>query len=80
MNCDVQSDLATLALKNEEQLIYFQSRILRLHQEIMRSGEIVSHTRLLFQYTKALKKSEKLRDIIAPKKTDLITFLYNNRE
>ena len=44
----------------------------------MLSGEIVSPTRLLFHYMKALTKSEKLRDFIAPKITDIITFLYNN--
>ena len=50
MNGDVQSDLATLAFKNGEQLEYFHSRILRIQQEIMLSGEIVSPTILLFQY------------------------------
>ena len=49
MNGDVQSNLSTLAFKNGEQLEYFHSRILRLQQEIMLSGEIVSPTRLLFQ-------------------------------
>ena len=44
----------------------------------MLSGEIVSPTRLLFHYIKALKKSEKLRAFIAPKMTDLITFFDNN--
>ena len=44
----------------------------------MLSGEIVSPTRLLFQYIKALKKSDKLRDFIPPKMTDLITLLDNN--
>ena len=44
----------------------------------MISGEIVSPTRLLFQYMKALTKSEKLRAFIVPKMTDLITFLDNN--
>ena len=60
MNGDVQSDLATLAFRNGEQLEYFHSRILRLQQEIMLSGEIVSPTRLLLQYMKVLTKSEKL--------------------
>ena len=78
MNGDVQSDLATLAFKNGEQLEDFHSRILRLQQEIMLSGEIVSPTRLLLQYMKALTKSEKLKAFIAPKMTDLITFLDNN--
>ena len=44
----------------------------------MLSGEIVFPNRILFQYTKALKKSEKLRYFIAPKMTDLITFLDKN--
>ena len=54
MNGYVQSDLATLAFKNGEQLEYFHSIILRLQQEIMLSGEIFSPSRLIFQYTKAL--------------------------
>ena len=78
MNGDVQSDLATLDFRNGEQLEYFHSRILRLQQEIMLSGEIVSPTRLLIQYMTALTKSEKLRDFIAPKMTDLITFINKN--
>ena len=44
----------------------------------MLSGEIVSPTRLLFQYMKELSKSDKLRYFIAPKMTDLINFLDNN--
>ena len=44
----------------------------------MLSGEIVSPTRLLFHCTKELTKSEKLRAFIAPKMTDIITFLDNN--
>ena len=47
MNGDVQSDISTLAFRNGEQLEDFHSRILRLQQEIMLSGEIVSPTRLL---------------------------------
>ena len=78
MNSGVQSNLATLAFKNGEQLEYFHSRILRLQKEILLSGEIVSPTRLLFQYMKALTKSEKLRAFVAPKMTDLITFLDKN--
>ena len=78
MNADIQSDLATLAFKNGEQLEDFHSRILRLQQEIMLSGEIVSPNRLLFQYMKALTKSDKPRYFIAPKMIDLITFLENN--
>ena len=38
MNGDVESDLATLAFKNGEQLEDFHSRILILQQEIMLSG------------------------------------------
>ena len=44
----------------------------------MLSGEIFSPTRLLFQYIKALTKSEKLRAFISPKMTYLITFPHNN--
>ena len=50
MNGDVQSDLAILAFRNGEQSEDFHSRILRLQQEIMLSGEIVSPTRLLIKY------------------------------
>ena len=78
MNGDVQSDLATLAFRNGEQLEYFRSRILRLQQEIMLSGEIVSPTRILIQYMKALTNIEKLKAFIAPKMTDLITFIDKN--
>ena len=78
MNGDVQYDLATLDFKNGEQLEDFHSRILRLQQEIMLYVEIVSPTRLLLQYKKALTKSEKLKAFIAPKMTDLITFLDKN--
>ena len=78
MNGDVQSDLATLAFRNGEQLEYFHRRILRLQQEIMLSGEIISPTRLLFQHMKAFTKSEKLRVFIAPNMTDLITFIDKN--
>ena len=38
INGDVQSDLATLAFKNGEQLEDFHSRILRLQQVIMLFG------------------------------------------
>ena len=80
INGDVQSDLATLDFNNGEQLEDFNIRIIRLHQEIILSGEIVSPARLIFQYMKALTKSEKLRAFIAPKMTDLITFLdYNGK-
>ena len=46
----------------------------------MLSGEIFSPTRLLFQYMKALTKSEKLRAFIAPNITDIITFLDKNEK
>ena len=38
MDGDVQSDLATLAFNNGEQLGYFHIRIIRIQQEIMLSG------------------------------------------
>ena len=75
MNGDIQSDLATLAFRNGEQLEDFHSRILRLQQEIMLSGETFSPTILLLHYMKALTNSEKLKAFIAPKITDLITFI-----
>ena len=78
MNCYVQSDLATLAFKNGEQLEYFHSRILRLQQEIRLSGEIIPPTIILFQCMKALTKRDNLRSFIAPNMTDLITLLENN--
>ena len=78
MNVYVQYDLATLAFRNGEQLEDFHIMILRLQQEIMLSGEIVFPTRLLIQYMKALTKSEKLKEFIAPKMTYLITFIDKN--
>ena len=78
MNGDVQSDIATLAIKNGERLEDFHSIILRLQQEVILSGETVSPTRLLFQYMKSLSKSEKIKAFIAPKMTYLITFPDNN--
>ena len=78
MNGDVQSDLDTLTFRNGEQLEYFHSRILRLQQEIILSGEIFSPTRLLIQYMKALTKSEKLKAFISPKMTYLTTFIDKN--
>ena len=80
MNGDVKSDISTLAFNRGEQLEEFHVKIIRLQQEIMLSGEIVSPTRLLFQYTKSLLKSDKLRYFIAPKMTDLIKFLDNNEK
>ena len=78
MNGDVQYYIATLALNNGEQLEDFYSRIIRLQQEIILSGEIISPNRLLFQYMKAFSDSDKLRDFIAPKMTYIITFPNNN--
>ena len=78
MNGDVQSDLSTPAFKNREQLEYFHSTILILQQEIILSGETVSPKRLIFQYMKALSKSDKMEAFIVPKMTDLIKFLDNN--
>ena len=75
MNDDVKYDLSTLKLKNGEQLEEFHGRILRLQQEIILSGEIVSPTRLLLQYMRELSKSDKVRDFIAPNITDIITLL-----
>ena len=46
----------------------------------MLSGEIVSPTRILFQYTNELSKSDKIRSFIAPSMTYLITFLDNNEK
>ena len=78
MNGDVKYDLATLAFKNGEQLEDFRSRILRIQQVIVLYGEIVSPTRIILQYMKALTKREKLRAFIAPEMTDLIISLDNN--
>ena len=63
MKGDIQSDLATLALKNGGQLEDFHSRILRLQKEIMLSGENFSPTILLSQYMKELTKSECTREV-----------------
>ena len=75
MNGDLRSDLATLEFKNGEQLENFHSKILRLQQEINLSGETVFTIRLLFQYMKALSKSDKLKAFISTKMTYIITFL-----
>ena len=66
-NGDVRSDLATLAFKNGEQLEDFHSRILKLQQENMLSGEIVSPTRLLLQYMKSLKKGPETKIVYGAK-------------
>ena len=44
----------------------------------MLSEDIDSPTRLIFQYMKALSKSDKLRSFIALKMKDIIKFLDNN--
>ena len=44
----------------------------------MISGYIVSPTRLILKYMKALSKSDKLRYFIAPKMKDLTKFFDNN--
>ena len=44
----------------------------------MISGETFSPTRLLFQFMKALSKSEKNKSLIAPNIKNLIKFLENN--
>ena len=77
-NGDVNYNLATLALKNLEQLEDFHSRIWRLQQEIILSIETVYHTRLLFQYTKSLSNSNKIKAFIAPKMTDTVKLPENN--
>ena len=78
MNGDVQYYLYTPAFNNGEQLEYFNGRIFRPQQEIILPGEIVSPTRILFEYTKTLSNSDKIRAFIAPKMTDIIKFLDNN--
>ena len=78
MNGYVQSDLDTLAFNNREQLKDFHSRIIRLQQEIILYGVIISPNRLLFQYIKAFSKSVKIIAFIVTKMTYLSTFLDNN--
>ena len=78
MNGDVQSDISNPALKNVEKIEDFHGRIIRIQQEIILSGEIVSPTRFLFHCIQAFPKSDKLRDFIATNMTYLITFLDNN--
>ena len=78
MNGDVQSDLATLAFKNGEQLEYFHSIIIRLQQEIILSRETVSTKSLILQYTKEFLNINKLKEFISPKMTDLIALIDNN--
>ena len=80
MNDDVQYDIAALEFNNGEQLENFHIIIIILQQEITLYGETVSPKRRFFKYIKALSKSNKLKSFIAPKMTDLITFLDNNRK
>ena len=76
----IKSDIATLDFNNWEKLENFHDSIIRLQQEIVLSGEIVSPTRLLFKYLKALSNSDKPKYFIAPKMTDLITFPDNSEK
>ena len=78
INGDVQSDLSTLKFKNGEQLEDFHSRIIRLQQEIILSGETLSNTRLISRYIEALSKSDKIKELIETNMAHLITFLDNN--
>ena len=80
MNGDVHSDLSTLAFKNGEQFEDLHNIIMRLQQEIILYGGTVYPTRFLFQYTKALSNTDKLKKIIAPKMTYIIKFLDNNEK
>ena len=78
MNGNVQYELSILDVNNGKKFEDFHSRILRLQQEIMLSGETVSTTRIVLYYTKVFSKSDKLRYFIAPKMIDLITLLNKN--
>ena len=78
MNDDVQSDLYTLTFNNGEQLEYFHSRIIRLQQETNISGETVSSTKFLLQCMKEFTKCAKLNELIVPKMTNIIKFIYKN--
>ena len=78
MNGDVQSDLFTLTFNNAEKLEYFNSIIIRLQQEIIFYGEIVSPTIFLFHYMKELSKIDKTKTFIVPKMTDLPTLIGKN--
>ena len=80
MNGDFKYYIDNLDFNNREKLEAFYSRILRLQQEIMLTGEIVSPTGILFQYTKEFSKSDKLIALITPKMTYLITLLEKNRK
>ena len=78
MNGDVHYDLSTLAFNNGEQLEYFHSIIIRLQQGIILSGESLSPTIIIFQYTEELSKSNKLKAFIASKMKYLIILIDNN--
>ena len=78
MNGDIQYDLTTLALNNGEQIEDFHIIFLRLKQEIALYGETVSPTRFLFQYMKALSNIYKLKALIVPNMTYIITLPNNN--
>ena len=80
MNDDVRSDLSTLLFQNKEQLEGFYSRILRLQQKVILSGETVSPTRLLFQCMKVFSNSDKLKTLIATRIKDIITFRDKNEK
>ena len=75
MNGDVQYDIATLVFNNGEELEDLHSKIIIIQQEVNLSGETVSPTRLIFHYTQALSKSDKLKAFIALKMTDIVTLL-----
>ena len=77
-NGDVQYYLTTLEFNKQEQLKDFHGRIIRLQKEIILSRETVYPKIILFQYTKALSKSDKIKSFITPNITDIITFRDNN--
>ena len=79
VNCDVQYDLSTLAFKIGCKIEDFHIRILRLQQEVIISGEYVSPTTHLFQYMKALSKSNNIKGLIVAKMTNIITLLDNRK-
>ena len=73
----VYYDLSKLAFNAVEQIKDFHSRIIRIQQYTILLVETVYPTRLLYQYIKALSKSDKLKVFIASKMTYLLTFLDN---
>ena len=78
-NSGFRSDLAALPLNNGEKVYDLHSRIIILQQEIILSGENFPPARLLFQYIKEFSKSNKLKEFIVLKMTDIITFLDKNQ-